>query len=221
MHRLAYVAVATVLALVEAAPANAAPVALPIPSVVVGHPPAGTADVKADAVGTTGAAHPGRFGGRSAGPVGVTSADTQLLSVLGAGPFRIGARLDRLTAAGLIDWSVATCDGVVRTGVTGPWAGVILLAFRHGRLVEVSTATAPPYSPAGAGVGMNFTELETIYGPRGELIRNDTGTASGYLVRVGPRVELFTGHPIRPGVGAFQVGTAAFVERGFRHGGSC
>ncbi|WP_239099129.1 hypothetical protein [Micromonospora andamanensis] len=146
---------------------------------------------------------------------------TDVMSVRGAGPYRIGASLDRLTAAGLIDWSVATCDGVVAAGATGAWAGVILLAFRHGRLVEVSTATVPPYSPAGAGVGMTFAQLETIYGPRGGLISNDAGTATAYLVRVGARVELFTGHPIRPGVGAFQVGTASVVERNFRQGGTC
>ncbi|WBB89690.1 hypothetical protein [Verrucosispora sp. WMMC514] len=190
MHRFVYVAVATVLGLAGAAPAQAAPLPRSVPSVVVGAQP----------------------------PV---TTDTGVLSVRGAGPYRIGAGLDRLTAAGMIDWSVATCDGVVRAGATGAWAGVILLAFRHGRLVEVSTATAPPYSPAGAGVGMTFADLETIYGPRGGLISNDAGTATAYLVRVGARVELFTGHPIRSGVGAFQVGPASFVERGFRQGGTC
>ncbi|GAB3844105.1 hypothetical protein GCM10029963_20200 [Micromonospora andamanensis] len=114
MHRLVYVVVATVLTLVGAAPATAAPLPRPVPSVVVAAQPPAT---------------------------------TAMMSVRGAGPYRIGASLDRLTAAGLIDWSVATCDGVVAAGATGPWAGVILLAFRHGRLVEVSTATVPPYSP--------------------------------------------------------------------------
>ncbi|TBL34617.1 hypothetical protein EYA84_15230 [Verrucosispora sp. SN26_14.1] len=151
----------------------------------------------------------------------VRTAGTDLLSVQGAGPFRIGTSLDRLTAAGLIDWTVAGCGGVVDAGVTGEWAGVVLLTFRHGRLVQVFTATAPPYSPAGAGVGMSFDRLEAVYGPRGELIRNDADTASAYLVRVGSRVELFTGHPIRPGVGGFQVGPAAFVERTFRQGTAC
>ncbi|SCF31754.1 hypothetical protein GA0074696_4377 [Micromonospora purpureochromogenes] len=144
-----------------------------------------------------------------------------LLSVRGAGPFRIGARLTRLSAAGLIDWTAAGCDGVVNAGVTGDWAGKILLAFRDGRLVSVGTATAPPRSPAGASVGMSFAELEEIYGRRGELISNDAGDATAYLVRFGSRVELFTGHPIRPGVGWFEAGRADFVERGFRQGHSC
>jgi hypothetical protein len=87
--------------------------------------------------------------------------------------------------------------------------------------VEVGTATAPPRSPAGATVGMSFDELEAIYGRRGSLIRNDTGDAEAYLVRVGSRVELFTGHPIRRGAGYFQVGPASFVERNFRQGSTC
>ncbi|MBQ0905677.1 hypothetical protein [Micromonospora sp. U21] len=145
----------------------------------------------------------------------------RVLSVRGAGAYRIGASLATLTAAGRIDWVAPGCAGVVHAGATGSWAGVILLAFRDGRLVEVGTATAPPRSPAGATVGMSFAELEAIYGRRGSLIRNDAGDAEAYLVRVGSRVELFTGHPIRPGVGYFQVGPATFVERNFRQGSSC
>ncbi|MGN9813027.1 hypothetical protein ACTMSW_27200 [Micromonospora sp. BQ11] len=148
-------------------------------------------------------------------------AHPEILSVRGAGPFRIGARFDRLSAAGLIDWVAPGCTGVVHAGVTGDWAGVILLAFRDGRLVEVGTATVPPRSPSGASVGMSFDQLEEIYGPRGSLIWNDAGDESAYLVRFGSRVELFTGHPIRSGVGYFQVGPASFVERTFRQGRSC
>ncbi|MEH1169749.1 hypothetical protein V6V47_30655 [Micromonospora sp. CPCC 205539] len=145
----------------------------------------------------------------------------QVLSVSGAGVYRIGASLAALTAAGRIDWVAPACAGVVHAGATGSWAGVLVLAFHDGRLVEVGTATAPPQSPAGATVGMSFAELETIYGRRGSLIRNDAGDAEAYLVRVGSRVELFTGHPIRPGVGYFQVGPASFVERNFRQGSTC
>ncbi|MFC4017861.1 hypothetical protein ACFOW4_07865 [Micromonospora sp. GCM10011542] len=144
-----------------------------------------------------------------------------VLSVGGAGAYRIGTSLAALSAAGRIDWVAPGCGGVVHAGATGSWAGVILLAFRDGLLVEVGTATVPPRSPAGASVGMSFAELEEIYGPRGALIRNDAGDAEAYLVRVGSRVELFTGHPIRAGVGYFQVGPADFVERNFRQRPSC
>ncbi|MEH1013447.1 hypothetical protein V6U90_10070 [Micromonospora sp. CPCC 206060] len=145
-----------------------------------------------------------------------------VLSVRGTGPYRIGVTLDRLTAAGLVTdvWSYPGCDDVVDSGATGEWAGVILLRFRAGRLAEIGTATVPPRSPAGAAVGMSFAELEEVYGQHGELIRSDDGR-TGYLVRIGQRVELFTDHPIRPGVGYFQVGPAHFVERTFRTGAAC
>ncbi|MEU4776256.1 hypothetical protein [Micromonospora sp. NPDC023644] len=205
MHRLSYTVVTALLAtaglvpLTVAAPATAAP----RPAVAAGHLP--------DRSG----GHPG------AAPGAVDRDEARVISVRGAGPFRIGADLARLSAAGLIDWVAPDCDGVVHAGVTGAWAGKILLAFRDGRLVEVGTATAPPRTPAGAGVGMSFAALEELYGPRGSMIRNDAGDASAYLVRVGSRVELFTGHPIRPGVGYLQVGPASVVERGFREGRSC
>lgn len=150
-----------------------------------------------------------------------TAPAAEVLSVRGAGPYRIGARLDRLSAAGLIDWTAPGCAGVVAAGATGAWAGVIMLAFRNGRLVSVGTATVPPRSPAGASVGMSFAELERIYGRRGALIRNDAGDAEAYLVRFGSRVELYTGHPIRPGVGWYEAGLASHVERAFRRGPSC
>ncbi|ADL45811.1 MULTISPECIES: hypothetical protein [Micromonospora] len=147
-----------------------------------------------------------------------TVAENEVLSVRGAGPYRIGARLDRLVAAGLIDWTAPGCPGVVHAGATGSWAGAILLAFRDGRLVSVGTATAPPRSPAGGSVGMSFAELERIYGPRGGMIRNDAGDAEAYLVRFGSRVELFSDHPIRPGAGFYEAGVASYVERSFRQG---
>ncbi|GGM03580.1 MULTISPECIES: hypothetical protein [Micromonospora] len=155
-------------------------------------------------------------------PAGVRAEQTQILSVGGAGPFRIDASLTTLSAAGLIDSTApGGCDDVVIAGVTGSWAGKILLTFRAGRLVAIGTATNPPHSPAGAGVGDSFADLAQTYGTRGALISNDAGTATAYLVRYGPRVELFTGHPIRPGVGYFQVGPASFVERSFRQGTPC
>ncbi|WP_036375169.1 hypothetical protein [Micromonospora sp. ATCC 39149] len=206
MHRLPYPIVSaalTVAALVAVAAAPPAVAAAPL------HPRHGV---------DAGATAPGRA---ATAPGPVVGDQTQVMSVRGAGPFRIGADLARLSAAGLIDWTAPGCDGVVQAGVTGAWAGQIMLAFVGGRLVEIGTATVPPYSPAGAGVGMTFDELEEIYGPRGELITNNAGDESGYLVRYGSRVELFTGHPIRPGVGYFQVGPASFVERGFREGRPC
>lgn len=165
---------------------------------------------------------------RAAGPApgeraGLTSASTivddsteSVLSVRGAGPYRIGARLQALQEAGLIGWVAPPqpCDVVV-TGVTGDWAGALILAFRSGRLVEVGTAAAPPQSPAGATVGMSWSQLADVYGDRGRLIHNNDGEQA-YVVRFGSRVELYTGHPIRAGVGYFQAGPANFVLKNFR-----
>ena len=173
------------------------------------------------------AAAPASASSRAGGPASVqragsTSAGTVLdvpaesvLSVHGAGPYRIGARLQALQEAGLIDWVAPTqpCD-VVFTGVTGDGAGVLILGFRAGRLVEVGTATIPPRSPAGASVGMSWSELEDIYGSRGRLIDNNEGEQA-YVVRIGSRVELYTGHPIREGVGYYQAGPANFVLSNF------
>jgi hypothetical protein len=156
----------------------------------------------------------------AAGPV-MDGVAGSVLSVHGAGPYRIGARLQALQEAGLIDWVAPQpgCD-IVFTGVTGDWAGVLILAFRNGRLVEAGTATTPPRSPAGASVGMDWSQLEDIYGSRGRLIHNNDGDQA-YVVRIGSRVELYTGHPIREGVGYFQAGPANFVLRNFMRGSVC
>ncbi|MFI7491194.1 hypothetical protein ACIBXA_22685 [Micromonospora echinaurantiaca] len=242
MNRLSSVVVAGALALATvgtvAAPAAARPEAAPAvagpagPAATAGTAPAMPA--RAVAV-RPGGAVPAAGTASLVDPAGTVAPDrsvatrpaaargwqVEVLSVRGTGPYRIGVRLDRLVAAGRIDWTAPGCAGVVHAGATGEWAGVVLLAFRQGRLVEVGTATAPPRSPAGAAVGMSFAELERIYGPRGALISNDAGDATAYLVRIGTRVELFTGHPIRPGVGYFQVGPASYVERNFRQGTTC
>jgi hypothetical protein len=146
---------------------------------------------------------------------------TDVLSVRGAGPFRIGVTQRSLADAGLLT-GVVTQPGcpIVRAGATGEWSGKILLAFRNGRLAEVGTATAPPRSPAGAQVGMSWADLESVYGRRGHLIHNAAGEPA-YVVHVGARVELFTGHPIREGAGYFQVGRADFILRNFRHAPPC
>ncbi len=176
----------------------------------------GTAAAPASAssrAGDSAAGH--RTGTAMDGPAG------EVLSVRGAGPYRIGARLQSLQEAGLIDWVAPpqACD-VVHTGVTGDWAGALILAFRAGRLVEIGTATIPPRSPAGASVGMSWDELEAIYGGRGRLIHNSDGEPA-YVVRIGSRVELYTGHPIRAGVGYYQAGPADYVLRAFRGQSVC
>jgi len=143
-----------------------------------------------------------------------------IMSVRGAGPYRIGATLQRLTAAGLVvdPAPIPGCDGIIVAGATGVWAGNILLTFRSNRLRVIDTATDAVRSRSGAMVGMSFAELEQIYGRRGHLIHNSAGRV-GYVVRVGNRAELFTDHPFRSGVGAFQVGPHRLLVRQFLLGG--
>jgi len=147
-----------------------------------------------------------------------TGAKTQdlIMSVRGAGPYRIGATLQRLTAAGLVvdPAPIPGCDDIIVAGATGGWAGNILLTFRSNRLRVIETATDAVRSRSGATVGMSFAELEQIYGRRGHLIHNSAGRV-GYVVRVGNRAELFTDHPFRSGVGAFQVGPHRLLVRQF------
>jgi hypothetical protein len=143
------------------------------------------------------------------------------LSVHGAGPYRIDRRLATLTGAGLID-GVAPygCRDIVGAGATGRWAGKILLVFRRGILISIGTASGSVRSPAGVGPGTSFEQAEKIYGKRGRPVRSTAGV-TGYIVGVGPMVELFTGHPIRPGIGWYEVGPRGFSLRGFWTGRPC
>jgi hypothetical protein len=144
-----------------------------------------------------------------------------VLSVFGAGPYRFGARLSRLIAAGIVD--AVTPDPTrpeLTTAIsTGDWAGELVLVFRRQRLIEIGTAAGTVRTLAGARVGMPFDELERIYGRHGRLIANDQGRQA-YVVRVGSGVILFGDHPIRPGVGFVSVGPAAFTLRNFLSSGS-
>ena len=141
---------------------------------------------------------------------------TATMSVEGAGPYLLGTHLRVLSGAGLLDWIVRRpgAGNVVDAGATGAWAGDILLTFRDSKLVEIGTATSTVESPTGATVGMSFKDVAHRYGERGELIANKAGEQA-FVVRHGDMVELFTGHPIRSGVGYFQVGRADFTEQAF------
>lgn len=141
MHRLSYTVVTALLAT-----AGLVPITTAAPAAAASRPAAVAGNLSERADGRLGAGTDG-----AALPAAADPDEVRLISVRGAGPFRIGADLARLSAAGLIDWVAPDCDGTVRAGVTGAWAGKILLAFRDGRLVEVGTATAPPRTPAGAG----------------------------------------------------------------------
>lgn len=141
-----------------------------------------------------------------------------VITVLGAGPYRFGASLNRLTAAGLIDWVTGPdVAGAQLAGSAESWSGELVLTFHHGFLVVVETATGSVRTTAWARVGMSFAEVESIYHGYGELITNDQGRTA-YVVPVGPMVLLFGDHPIRPGVGSIQSGPAWILLPAFRNG---
>jgi hypothetical protein len=141
-----------------------------------------------------------------------------VITVLGAGPYRMGTSLNRLTAAGLIDWVTGPdAAGAQLAGSAGSWSGELILTFHHGFLVVVETATGSVRTAAGARVGMSFAEVESIYHGYGKLITNDQGDTA-YVVPVGPMALLFGDHPIRPGVGSIQAGPAWILLPAFRNG---
>ena len=149
----------------------------------------------------------------------VTPAGPHTLSVRGAGPYRIGANLNTLKAAGLISWTdvrQSSQGTIVRAGSAGSWAGELILVFRDGRLIEIGTAT-DVRSPKGAGVGMTYAQLEKIYGDRGSVIQG-ADRSMAYVVRIGSMVELYTGNPIREGVGWYAVGPADYTLAGYLGG---
>lgn len=138
------------------------------------------------------------------------SAD-HVLTLLGAGPYRIGGRLDRLIAAGIVSEPDAPDTSGVQTVTSlGDWAGELLLTFHHGRLVVLETAAGAVRTAAGARVGMAFDQVGTLYHGAGSLI-TDPGGRTAYVLCVGPMVMVFGDHPIRPGVGSITVGPASLV----------
>src|SRR5690349_13810103 len=55
-----------------------------------------------------------------------------VITVLGAGPYRFGASLNRLTAAGLIGWVTGPdAAGTQLAGSAGSWSGELVLTFHH------------------------------------------------------------------------------------------
>ncbi|MET3421096.1 hypothetical protein BJ973_000308 [Actinoplanes tereljensis] len=138
-----------------------------------------------------------------------------MITVRGAGPFRMGVGLERLSSAGLLSW-VTDPDsaGVQLAGSAGAWAGELVLTFHRGVLMVLETDTSAVRTAAGARVGMSFAEVENIYRGYGELINNDQGRTA-YVVPAGHMVILLSDHPIRPGVGSIQAGPLCIILQAF------
>jgi hypothetical protein len=157
-------------------------------------------------------------------PATAPVADRWVMSADGIGPYRIGVRVDEMPA-GLFGPSTpvdsVNCPGLYSVQATGEYEGTLALTVRHNYLVGIGTAGGKPvHSAAGATVGTSFERVQEIYGTRGKMDKDSTGKP-GFIVPAGDRVMLFGGHPIREGVGWFEVGLADHTEHMFRTGKHC
>jgi hypothetical protein len=140
--------------------------------------------------------------------------DPLVMDVNGVGPYRIGTFIDTLQAADLIDSpdSRPQCPGMIYAIAKGYYAGTLLLTFQDDQLVAVGTAGGLEIrSLTGATVGMSFAHVKSLYGGKGT---SSTGADNlpEFTVTSGDRVLDFSGNPIRPGVGYYEVGLKSYVQ---------
>lgn len=150
------------------------------------------------------------------------AAGDHVITVVGAGPYRIGRSLARLAQAGLLGWVTGPDEAGTRlAGPAGEWRGELELTFRHNVLAIVRTEAGSVRTPAGARVGMPFAEVQRIYGGDGWPTTDDEGR-NGYVVAIGPMALVLDSHPSRPEVGSIRSGPARLVlaGRGARRGGT-
>jgi hypothetical protein len=104
---------------------------------------------------------------------------------------------------------------------TGQYEGTLVLTVRHNYLVGIGTAGGKPiHSPEGAEVGTPLEKVQEIYGNRGR-VQNGSDGKPVYIVPAGDKVMVFTGHPIRDGVGWIEVGMADHTQHHFLTGKTC
>jgi hypothetical protein len=161
----------------------------------------------------------------SAAPTTSAPADPWVLSTAGIGPYHLGAHITDLTSAGLLGTSTpidpAECPDLVSVAATGMYAGTLLLVVRHTVLVQIGTAGGGPVrSPEGVRVGDDLASATTLYGTLGTTHTGADGLP-GLVVATGDRVLLFTGHPIRSGIGWFAAGYSDYTEATFVSGDDC
>jgi hypothetical protein len=167
---------------------------------------------------------PSAAGSPSTAPTTAT-ADPWVLDTDGIGPYRLGMRSAELAYEGLMGTATpinsADCPELYSVAATGTYAGTLLLVLRHNVLVQIGTAGGGPvHSPEGVRVGDTLDSARTTYGTRATA-RTGADGLPGLVVTAGDRVLLFTGHPIRPGIGWFAAGYANHTEATFVSGDDC
>jgi hypothetical protein len=101
-----------------------------------------------------------------------------VLAADGIGPYLIGAEMSELQSHGLIanvGSSFHCDDSWQHAEVVGRYAEQLALTFHHARVMNVATNSTELVTPSGARVGMQLTELESIYGGRGRLHKGTMG----------------------------------------------
>jgi hypothetical protein len=112
--------------------------------------------------------------------------DPAVLAADGIGPYVVGATLSDLQSRGLVAnvASSVNCDASWQDGqATGRYAGQLTVNFHLDRVTDVATGSTELVTPSGARVGMPLTELQTIYGSSGTLIKGMNGNQA-FSVRV-------------------------------------
>jgi hypothetical protein len=107
-------------------------------------------------------------------PAEATPDPATVLAANGIGPYVVGASLADLESRGLItnvEGSVHCDDSWQGAEATGRYAGQLTVTFYLGRLIDVHARSSELVTPSGARVGMSLTELQSIYGSRGTLIK--------------------------------------------------
>ncbi len=152
-------------------------------------------------------------------------ADPWVLSTQGIGPYRLGMRGSELEYEGLLGSATPVnstdCPELYNVAATGTYAGTLLLVLRDNVLIEIGTAGGRPVrSPEGVRVGDALDSVPTTYGARASG-RTGANGLPGFVVTEGDRVLLFTGHPIRSGIGWFAAGYADHTDATFVSGEDC
>jgi hypothetical protein len=109
-----------------------------------------------------------------------------VLAADGIGPYVIGAKMSELQSRALVTniQHSTNCDASWQGAqATGRYAGQLTVTFYLGRLIDMHTHSTDLVTPSGARVGMPLTELQSVYGSRGTLIKGTSGNQA-FSVRV-------------------------------------
>jgi hypothetical protein len=142
----------------------------------------------------------------------------------GIGPYPIGRQLADLTSRGLLTGVTDSpvCVDTKNAGGSGRYAGLVTMTFIGGKLVALHTNSTAVVTPSGAKVGMALTELQSIYGGRGNLITGSAGNkALSVRVPSSPLAIVFFLDATNTSVASMSGGEAERLETAAKTGEGC